>query len=393
MADDLRRPLRRRRIADHLRALRPSPLAATSLVLAIAAIGLAVWLFTAPDTLDGGPVVRVSIAPLDPVTTGTADRLSHPGEALDRFESVLELPSQEDIAADQALASQTEAAYLPRENPLTQAPVKAVSEAGEFGLLPRIASDGRKPSDVYARAVPASVLDSDRPKIAIVLGGMGLNAQLTRQAIEDLPGPVTLAFAPYGDSIQKLVDEARAGGHEIMLHLPMEPFNYPLVDPGPKTLRAGQETSDNPGNLAWLMSRFAGYAGVVNYRGARLSGDESALRPVLAEIGRRGLVYLDDGSSARSLVQALGGEAGLPVRQAQVIDTGASFDDIRRSLAVLEEEAHRSGFAIGTGTGLPVTIDAVQSWARDLAERGVVLVPASAAFRHSPERATADGQN
>jgi hypothetical protein len=268
-----------------------------------------------------------------------------------------------------------------------------VSEAGEFGVLPRIAEDGRKPFDVYARAVPASVLDSDRPKIAIVLGGMGLNAQLTRQAIEDLPGAVTLAFAPYGEAIQKLADEARAGGHEIMLHLPMEPFNYPQVDPGPKTLRAGPEAGGNPDSLAWLMSRFAGYAGVVNYMGARLGGDEAALRPVLAEIGKRGLVYLDDGSSARSLVQALGGELGLPVRRAQVIDTGATFDEIRRSLAMLEEQAHRSGFAIGAGTGLPVTIDAVQSWARDLAERGVVLVPASAAFRHSPERAAADGQD
>jgi uncharacterized protein len=179
-----------------------------------------------------------------------------------------------------------------------------------------------------------------------------------------------------------------------MLHLPMEPFGYPAVDPGPRTLRAGDGAGDNAENLAWLLSRFAGYSGVVNYMGARLGGDEAALRPVLAEIGKRGLVWLDDGSSSRSLVHGLAREIDLPVRRAQVIDD-ASYDDIRKRLALLEEEAHRSGVAIGSGAGLAVTIDAVQSWARDLADRGVDLVPASAIFRKSetPRSAAADDQN
>jgi len=390
MADELRRPLRRRRLGDHLRAVRPSPLAATSFMLAAAAIGLGVWLATAPDNHPGGPVVRVSIAPLpDPMITGT------PGEPAEVPEATaLEpaLPSVEDVAADEALADQT--VIVPRKRPLTPAPVEAVSEAGEFGPLPRIARDGRTPFDVYARAVPDSVHSSARPKIAIVLGGMGLNPKFTRQAIRDLPEAVTLAFAPYGETVQALAHEARASGHEVMLHLPMEPFGYPAVDPGPKTLRAGDGAGDNPGNLSWLMSRFAGYVGVVNYMGARLGGDEAALRPVLAEIGRRGLVFLDDGSSERSRVQRLGGEVGLPVRRAAVIDAGTSFDDIRSRLGQLEEEAHRLGTAIGSGAGLPITIDAVQSWARDLAERGVDLVPASAIFRkpETSESAAADDQ-
>jgi polysaccharide deacetylase 2 family uncharacterized protein YibQ len=387
MADELRRPLRRRRIADHLRALRPSPLAAASLTLAAAAIGLAAWLVTAPGPFDGGPVVRVSIAPPDPMITGTA------GEPGEEALNAGALPSAQDIAADEALASRT-AIVLPRKRPLAPGPVQAVSEAGEFGPLPRVASDGRTPFDVYAQAVPASVLTSGRPKIAIVLGGMGLNANLTRQAMRDLPTAVTLAFAPYGDTVQTLAHEARARGHEVMLNLPMEPFGYPAVDPGPRTLRTGDGAGENPANLSWLMSRFAGYAGVVNYMGARLSGDEASLRPVLAEIGRRGLVYLDDGSSARSVVERLGPEVDLPVRRAQVID-GESFDDIRARLAHLEDEAHRSGVVIGSGAGLSVTIDAVQSWARHLADRGVDLVPASVIFNmpEDAKRTAADGQD
>ena len=392
MADELRRPLRRRRIGDYLKALRPSPLAAASLTLATLAIGLGVWLVAASGTYEGGPVVKVSIAPLDPAATGTA------GDAGDIAEADVGpavgpgLPSAEDIAADEALASQTDV-VLPRKRPVAPGPVPAVSEKGEFGPLPRIARDGRTPFDVYAQEIPASVANSGRPKIAIVLGGMGLNATITRQAMRDLPVAVTLAFAPYGESVGTLAHEARERGHEILLHLPMEPFGYPAIDPGPKTLRAGDGAGDNASNLSWLMSRFVGYAGVINYMGARLSGDAVALKPVLAEIGRRGLVYLDDGSSARSLVDEIGREIGLPVRRAQGID-GASFDDIRARLARLEDEANRSGAAIGSGSGLPVSIDAVQSWARDLADRGIDLVPASAIFLKpdTSRRAAADGE-
>jgi hypothetical protein len=392
MADELRKPLRRRRISDHLKALRPSALTAASLTLGSAAMALGIWLVTAPVPELPGPVVRVSIAPADAIITGTAARRGDPAGPLGPVTAAPALPSAEDVAADEALADQA-ALVLPRRRPLAPAPIPAVSEAGEFGPLPRIAGDGRRPFEVYAASVPDSVLGSGRPKIAIVLGGMGLNPQLTRQAVRDLPSAVTLAFAPYGDALQSLADEARAGGHELMLQLPMEPFGYPAVDPGPKTLRAGDGAGENTSNLGWLMSRFAGYAGVVNYMGARLSGDEAALKPVLAEIGRRGLVYLDDGSSARSLAGRLGSDVGLTVRRAALIDA-ASFDDIRANLARLEEEAHRSGVAIGSGAGLSVTIDAVQSWARDLAGRGVDLVPASVIFQlpETSQRTAADAQ-
>ena len=398
MADQFRQPLRRRGIFDHLKALRPSALAAASLTVAAAAVGLGAWLATASDGYYAGPVVRVSVAPAEPAIPGTApgaaDERSDPAEALDHVASLPPtLPSPEDIAADEALAERAQP-VLPRKRPLAPAPIAAVSEKGEFGPLPRIAGDGRTPFDVYAASVPASILNSGRPRIAIVLGGMGLNPQLTRQALRDLPSTVTFAFAPYGEAVQTLAHEARAQGHEIMLHLPMEPFGYPAVDPGPRTLRAGGEAGANAENLAWLLSRFAGYSGIVNYMGARLGGDESALRPVLAEIGKRGLVWLDDGSSSRSLVHGIAREIDLPVRRGQIIDD-ASYDGIRRRLALLEEEAHRSGVAIGSGAGLAVTIDAVQAWARDLAQRGVDLVPASVIFRQTeaPRRAAADDQN
>lgn len=387
MADELRRPLRRRRVFDLVRTSRPTPLAAATAAVAASALVLVAWLALAPGSPDDGPVVVVGIERPDPVTTATTAPAGGLADDDDPFDSELALPSDEAIAADLALASEPDP-VLPRRRPLAPAPIEAVSEAGPFGPLPRIASDGRKPFDLYARAAP--VASSPGPRIALVLGGMGLNRELTLQAIRNLPAEVTLAFAPYGDDLQGLVNQARAAGHEVMLHLPMEPFGYPSVDPGPRTLRAGDGAGTNLDNLSWMMSRFAGYTGVVNYMGARLMADEAALKPVLAELAGRGLVYLDNGASTRSLAAEVGQALHLPVRRAHgVIDAAADVERIRQGLTGLEEEARRSGLALGAGTGLPVTLQAVEAWAADLAERGFVLVPASAAFRDAPQASAA----
>ena len=168
------------------------------------------------------------------------------------------------------------------------------------------ARGGKKPSTVYARTTSASIQMSDTPKIAIVLGGMGLNQELTAKAIKALPGDVSFAFAPYGENLQSQVNKARAAGHEIMLQLPMEPFRYPATNPGPKTLviAAGEEA--NMDALMWHMSRFAGYIGASAYMGGNFLADPAALRPVLAEMKKRGLYFMEDVPSQKSSAADVG---------------------------------------------------------------------------------------
>jgi polysaccharide deacetylase 2 family uncharacterized protein YibQ len=216
--------------------------------------------------------------------------------------------------------------------------------------------------------------------VAILLGGMGLNVDLTKKAIGKLPGEVSFAFAPYGEDLQAQVNKARAQGHEILLQLPLEPFGYPATNPGPKTLMVGAEDGVNLDALAWHMGRFAGYVGITNYMGGKFLADPQALRPVLAEMKKRGLLFLDDGTAPRSMTGEVGKMVGLPVKNAiRVID--ADPDAIDQALTDLEAEAREKGFAIGTGTGLNVTIDAVDQWSRSLAEKGILLVPVTAAYR------------
>jgi hypothetical protein len=266
--------------------------------------------------------------------------------------------------------------------PLRKAPIEAVTEQTGQGPLPRIAASGKRPFDVYSQVTPLAVTHSDSPKITLVLGGMGLNARLTRKAIDMLPGDVTLGFAPYGDNLQAQVNQARAQGHEILLQVPMEPVGYPGTNPGPSTLLTDARPDQNIAALKWLMSRFAGYSGITNYMGARLLVSEDALRPVMKEVQSRGLVYLEDASVSMTLSPKVAQDLRLPAQRAgMVIDAEPTVPAIEAALARLEQEARQNGSAIATGSGLDVTIETVAEWAKTLQEKGIILVPVSAAYK------------
>ncbi len=255
---------------------------------------------------------------------------------------------------------------------LASAPVAALVENSPYGPLPRIAADGTRPLDAYARPPAAA---SDAPRVAIVIGGVGIDADGSQQAI-GLPGPVTLALAPYGPNLKATMTDARAAGHELLLQVPLEPFNYPSTDPGPHTLTVNATAAENIDRLHWLMSRVTNYVGVINYMGARFTGEADALAPVLAEIGHRGLLYLDDGSSARSRAVELAGST--PVLRADVVlDADLTPATIDQKLDQLRAIARQRGYAIATGSAFAVTIDRVQEFVRAAADRGVTIVPLS----------------
>lgn len=259
---------------------------------------------------------------------------------------------------------------------LAPAPDKRLVEKSRDGLLPKIGADGAKPMDVYARPTSlSSRLPAGAPRLALVVGGVGLNERLSASAIDDLPGAVTLALAPYG-SVEETATRARERGHEILLQAPMESFDYPRENPGPHTLRIGAAGLDD---LHWLMSRFSGYVGVVNFLGARFTADAGALTPALADIAARGLLYLDDGTSPRSLAASLAPGLGIAAARADVaIDAKAKPQDVETQLTRLEALARKNGQAIAVAEALPATIARLARFARDLERRGIALVPVSA---------------
>jgi polysaccharide deacetylase 2 family uncharacterized protein YibQ len=150
-------------------------------------------------------------------------------------------------------------------------------------------------------------------------------------------------------------------------------------------LTTAASEAENLEALHWLMSRFTGYIGVTNYLGGKFSADTHAFSPVLAEIATRGLDYLDDGSSPRSLAREIAGTLNLPAATADVVlDAAPTADAIEVALARLEAQARRQGSAVGVATALPISVEHIARWAATLEARGISLVPISAAIARAP---------
>ncbi|MCW6510104.1 divergent polysaccharide deacetylase family protein [Lichenifustis flavocetrariae] len=271
---------------------------------------------------------------------------------------------------------------------LAPAPDSRLVERGRYGFLPRRAPDGTRPADVYARPVSLDgALGTHAPRIALFVGGMGLNRMLTAAAAQALPPAVTFGFAPYGGDLGQQVENTRALGHEAVLQVPMESFNASDGSSMPRLLETADPARVTLDNLHWQMSRFSGYVGVSSFLGGKFTADAAAFSPVLKDIAARGLFYLDDGTAPRNLAATLGPSLGVPTLRADVvIDALGEPEAIDAGLKKLEAVARSKGSALGATTGLPTTVDRVAAFATALAGRGIALVPASALAPDAPQR-------
>lgn len=269
---------------------------------------------------------------------------------------------------------------------LEAAPDPRLVEKARYGLLPCVGADGTRPFEAYAKPiVPDPKLKAGSPRIALMVGGLGLNAEGTRSAIAKLPGAVTLGFAPYGAAIEERAAEAREAGHETALQAPMEDFSDSASDPGPHTLKTSASDADNLDLLRWLMSRFTGYVAVVNYLGGKFTAERREISPVLREIAARGLGYLDDGSSPRSVARDVAATLAMPSARADlVIDATAAPEAVDAALARLLDLAREHGTAIGVATASPNSVERLARWTDALELKGVALVPLSALMSATP---------
>lgn len=260
-------------------------------------------------------------------------------------------------------------------------PDRALVEDSEYGPLPIRAADGRRPFDVYKR--PWSGARGAR--VAIVVGGLAVSQTGTQAAIEKLPAEVTLAFASGGNSIDRWMQDARRKGHEILMQIPLEPFDYPNVDPGRNTLTVDVGSEENIERLHRTLARTTNYTGVMNYMGARFVGDRGAMSVLMDELAQRGLMYLDDGSSARSQAEELAKSFRAPFAAADIpLDQNRDRGEILKKLDEVERTARANGFAVGIGSAFDVTVDAVTQWVEEARKRGIEIVPISA-LAHDPE--------
>ena len=255
-------------------------------------------------------------------------------------------------------------------------------EKSRYGMIPVVA-DGLKPFTVYAAEADRAKA-AKMPVVSIVVGGLGVGAAKTTDAIMKLPSAVTLAFTPYGSDPGKLAERARAQRHEILLQIPMEPFDYPDNDPGPQTLLTTLNADQNIDRMYWHMSRFQGYAGVANFMGGRFVVADAVMQPIVKEAARRGLGYFDDGSSPRSVAGAAAAAQAMPFAKGDItIDTVPTAVEIDHALANLENLAKERGTAVGVASALPISIERISAWTKTLDSHGIMLVPLTTAMLKS----------
>ena len=391
--DDLNAPLGQ----DKKKKLPTMPIGIPQILAGLLGLsGLAVvgWAMFAHDPLGGEPVAVVAtpaISAAQAKNTAGGDGTQHShhdGPDAVAAKAVAKLPAngktitiidgssgkrQEVVIPDNS-GVQTEKAERKSE---PKAPVdKRLLEMTPQGALPVIGPDGTPPFARYAhpRVLPAN--RSNVPRIAIVVGGLGISASATAEAFAKLPPAVTLAFAPYGSSLGTLVERARAQNHEVLLQVPMEPFDYPNNDPGPRTLLTSLAAAQNIDRLHWLMALFQGYVGLISYMGAKFTSSEEALTPVIREAAKRGLIYVDDGAAARSIAAQVAGGNGVTFAKTDIVlDAVPTPVEIKRALARLELTARDQGAAIGFASAQPAAISAIAEWAKEAEARGYVLVP------------------
>lgn len=248
-----------------------------------------------------------------------------------------------------------------------------------LGSLPRIASDGTTPMQAYAAKAP----ESHEPKIAIVLGHLGISDSTVQDAENLLPKEITFAFSPYATEIDKLARQAHENGHEVLIEIPMEPEDYPINDAGPYTLRTEDSNLVMLQHLTWVMTRASYYVGLTNDQGQRFLASSDAVSPVLKFIHRRGLMFFENNTNRDSKADTVARGIGMPYARAnEEIDATLTPQAIDARLEQLVEIAKKHGSATAYARPYPLTLEQINRWAATLKRKGVVLTPLTAVVSH-----------
>ncbi|AEO47744.1 hypothetical protein F11_06370 [Rhodospirillum rubrum F11] len=348
-----------------------------------------------PTVASPTPAAPPAVAPAPAVTAApppapAAGAFQRPSGAL--------LPSEVAVALPRGSSPPLEEGFRPGRTPsyndlpapgtfpapsLGDAPSSDLLRSSEHGLLPVIAADGRMPWRTYARPFTG---DATRPRVAIIVSGLGMREAATQAAITRLPPDVTLAFDPYAPALPAWMGKARQSGHETLLELPVEPTGYPAIDPGPLALLSGLSEIENRSRLETVLGRSGGYVGVLATAAGRFTDTPASLRGLLDALKSRGLLYVHRGSPTAVNVN---GDAAPPVNIVTArIDDTPNQRAIDARLEYLGQVARAQGYAIGVVGASPVALYRLNRWLGGLEGEGLVLAPASAVMVTGERRAT-----
>jgi polysaccharide deacetylase 2 family uncharacterized protein YibQ len=250
--------------------------------------------------------------------------------------------------------------------------------------MPALRSAVRQQFGEHEAAARAEVLVSagphaSAPKIAIVIDDLGADVAATRRAIA-LPKNVSLSFLPYPDTTPMLAAEALAAGHQILVHVPMEPEGN--EDPGPMALETGLSAEENARRLEWAFGRVPGFSGINNHMGSRFTADRTALVLVVQALASRHAFFLDSRTTPDTQIVPLARESGVPSAGRDVfLDDETTASAVDAQIGMLEHLARAQGVAIAIGHPHAATLEVLEKWTVAARTRGYDLVTVGEAIR------------
>jgi polysaccharide deacetylase 2 family uncharacterized protein YibQ len=290
------------------------------------------------------------------------------------------IPSANQVAAaphpaiessDDPPATETSPHTVIEDEPRTPG-VKPVAPA-ELSPPPQSSAAAEPPWRRFAVAAPAV---SGRKMVAVIIDDMGLDRRRSKEILA-LPGPLTISFMSYAEDLAEQAAEAHADGHELMMHVPMEPVGN--LDPGPGALLDSLSAEELHRRLVADLDRFTGYVGINNHMGSKFTASAPGMDIVMAELKRRGDLFIDSLTTDKSAGLTEARRFGVPSAARNVfLDDDPARAKVDEQLAKLEELALKKGNAIAIGHPKDATIAALKAWIPTLAAKGLVLVPVTA---------------
>jgi polysaccharide deacetylase 2 family uncharacterized protein YibQ len=276
------------------------------------------------------------------------------------------------VPLDDQLMAEQEKAVLPNQVAMT---LKVKTDLKVENTKPAVVLAYNQTSLPLEIIPPLPPRPSARPMIAVVIDDVGLRTDTNMQSV-NLPGPMTIAFLPYGDNLQMLADTARKNKHEVMVHMPMQ--GRDTANPGPNALTVNLSAEEIRRRLEWGLTRFTGYTGINNHMGSQFTENAAGMEVVIAEMAKRKLVYLDSRTTSKSAARQLAENSQVPYAERDVfLDNHQDGTYVGVQLAEAEVLARRHGSAIAIGHPHPVTLEKILAWSKTLDAKGIDLVPVS----------------